>query len=162
MSRGKACLVEVVAAVRTTQVAGETVYWLCQRSPTMAWPGKWEYPGGKVEPGETPRQALAREMREEFEAEVTVAMRPMARIIAEDERGVYAVNFYGVTFRRTPTLLEHAKDGWFTVDDMRGVDHLPSGREFSRRLWLEADLTSARGCDCWTRGQMSCHCRNDE
>lgn len=39
---------------------------ICQRSLAGAFPGKWEFPGGKVEPGESPEAALQRELQEEL------------------------------------------------------------------------------------------------
>ena len=45
---------------------------ICQRPPRQSHPLKWEFAGGKIEPGETPEQALARECREELGIEVQV------------------------------------------------------------------------------------------
>ena len=39
---------------------------ICQRTPGQSHPLKWEFPGGKVEPGESPEQGLARELEEEL------------------------------------------------------------------------------------------------
>jgi 8-oxo-dGTP diphosphatase len=48
---------------------------ICRRSATQPHPLKWEFPGGKVEPGEEPRAALARELREELAIEARVGSR---------------------------------------------------------------------------------------
>jgi 8-oxo-dGTP diphosphatase len=45
---------------------------ICQRRPDGAFPLKWEFPGGKVEPGETPVDGLRRELREELDIDAQV------------------------------------------------------------------------------------------
>ncbi len=60
-----------VAAGLILQADGRLL--LGQRPPDKPWPGWWELPGGKLEPAETPREALVRELREEIGIEVTEA-----------------------------------------------------------------------------------------
>ena len=48
------------------------LFLLAQRPPGKALAGKWEFPGGKVEPGESPAEALVREIREELGCAITV------------------------------------------------------------------------------------------
>jgi len=55
-------MVQVVAGIIERQ--GRLL--ICRRKPEQSHPLKWEFPGGKVEPGETPDQALARELEEEL------------------------------------------------------------------------------------------------
>lgn len=54
--------IDVVAAV----IEHEGLFLACRRAPGKAAAGKWEFPGGKVEPGESPDEALVREIREEL------------------------------------------------------------------------------------------------
>lgn len=63
-------VVEVAAAVI---LRPDGAFLLGQRAPGTFYPGYWEFPGGKVEPGETPRDALVRELHEELGIEVRTA-----------------------------------------------------------------------------------------
>jgi len=61
----------LVAAVALVDVDGRVL--IAQRPEGKSMAGLWEFPGGKVEPGETPEQALIRELREELAIDVTEA-----------------------------------------------------------------------------------------
>ena len=63
-------IVEVSAAVLQ---CADGSFLLAQRPPDKIWAGYWEFPGGKIEAGETPYHALVRELREELGIEVTTA-----------------------------------------------------------------------------------------
>ncbi len=56
----------VVAALILREGAGGTEVFICQRKPDQPMSLKWEFPGGKIEPGEGPEEALARELNEEL------------------------------------------------------------------------------------------------
>ncbi len=62
------CMKQVTAAV----IEKDGKILIAQRRAGDALGGKWEFPGGKLEPGETPEQCLARELREEFQIEASI------------------------------------------------------------------------------------------
>ena len=89
----KTKLVEVAAAVLQRP---DGSFLLAQRPPDKIWAGYWEFPGGKIEPGETPYHALVRELREELGITVTTAYPWVTRVFAYPHSTV-RLNFFRVT-----------------------------------------------------------------
>jgi 8-oxo-dGTP diphosphatase len=89
----KTKIVEVAAAVLQRP---DNSFLLAQRPPDKIWAGYWEFPGGKIEPGETPYHALVRELREELGIEVETAYPWLTRVFAYPHATV-RLNFFRVT-----------------------------------------------------------------
>jgi ADP-ribose pyrophosphatase YjhB (NUDIX family) len=100
----------------------------------------WEFPGGKVEPGEQLREALVRELSEEFG--IRESLIRVGRVLdsiddcktpATGEK-VYRVTFFEVEFLTDHTeLRKHTEARWMTPDEARAVPQLPSGTMFCAR-----------------------------
>ena len=88
----KTKIVEVAAAVLQRP---DNSFLLAQRPPDKIWAGYWEFPGGKIEPGETPYHALVRELREELGITVTTAYPWLTRVFAYPHATV-RLNFFRV------------------------------------------------------------------
>ncbi len=85
--------VEVAAAVLQRP---DGSFLLAQRPAGKIWAGYWEFPGGKVEPGETPRHALERELHEELGITVSTAYPWLTRLFSYPHATV-RLNFFRVT-----------------------------------------------------------------
>ena len=86
-------IVEVAAAVLQKS---DGTFLLAQRPPGKIWAGYWEFPGGKVEAGESARDALVRELREELGIAVVTAYPWITRVFIYPHATV-RLNFFRVT-----------------------------------------------------------------
>jgi 8-oxo-dGTP diphosphatase len=109
-------------------------YLITQRSPTASLPLLWEFPGGRVEAGETDQQALARELREEMAIEVEVADRC---IHVEHAYQDYDVDFcvYRCRMRSGPIrhLGVHAHR-WVRPDELDAYEFPPADEKSIAKL----------------------------
>jgi len=89
----KTKIVDVAAAVLQRP---DNSFLLAQRPPDKIWAGYWEFPGGKIEPGESPYHALVRELREELGITVTTAYPWVTRVFTYPHATV-RLHFFRVT-----------------------------------------------------------------
>ena len=99
--------------------------------------GQWEFPGGKVEPGETPEEALIREIKEELDIEISVG------------KYIHTVEYDYPTFHLSMlcfickilsgslVLKEHEEARWLEKDNLYSVDWLPADLEIVSLLERE-------------------------
>lgn len=100
---------------------------LCvQRALDGTLPGMWEFPGGKIEPGETPRQALEREIQEELRCQVAVGNEVTTTSHEYDFGIVHLTTFYCELVEGTPELVEHAQMLWSQPQDLRHLEWAPA------------------------------------
>lgn len=100
---------------------------LCaQRGPAGALAGMWEFPGGKVEMGETPRAALEREIDEELRCTVHVGGEVITTTHEYDFGVVTLTTFYCDLLEGTPELTEHAEVRWLLPSELGTLDWAPA------------------------------------
>ena len=100
---------------------------LCaQRGSQTSLPGLWEFPGGKIESGETPQRALEREVLEELQCEIRVGSEVITTTHAYDFATVTLTTFYCRLVAGTPNATEHADLRWVHPTGLSDLNWAPA------------------------------------
>ncbi len=109
---------EVVAAV----IKKDGKIFCCQRGPKGECAFKWEFPGGKIEPGETKEEALVREIKEELNCNIKIE-RFITTINYEYNTFLLTMHVYLCSLKDSqPTLLEHKSSKWCDKEKLKELD----------------------------------------
>lgn len=118
--------VKVVAAIiKAVNENGETIIFATQRG-YGDFKGGWEFPGGKIESGETPQEALKREIIEELDTEVSVG-ELMDTVEYDYPQFHLSMDcFWCQIVRGNLVIKEHEAARWLTKDELNNVEWLPA------------------------------------
>ncbi len=111
----------------------------CRRRADQNHPGKWEFPGGKVEPGETPAQALQRELAEELNIDALIGAEITRYEYAYPGLAPIRLVFFEVeSYQGTPSFSQFSDARWATPAELPALDFLDGDIDFVRKLASEA------------------------
>jgi len=122
--------IKVVGAV----IIRDSTVFCARRGEGKTLAGKWEFPGGKVEPGESPEQALIRELREEFLCDIRVTGFVSTTVYEYDFGTVELSTYYCELAAGQPVLVEHAEARWQPIANLDELDWAPADVEAVRLI----------------------------
>ncbi len=123
-------MTEVVAAL----IWSNDRFMICQRPEHKARGLLWEFVGGKVEPGESKKQALIREVREELGVTLTVQDEFMDVVHEYPDITVHLTLFNAFIAYGTPILFEHKAFRWIRPEEIPAYDFCPADKDLLRKI----------------------------
>lgn len=114
-----------IAVVGAVLIRGQMIL-AAQRSSTMSLAGMWEFPGGKIEPNESPKEALLRELKEELLCTAEIGEH-IQTTEYEYEFGIVVLTTYYCSLKGDePRLTEHSEIRWIHVTKLDQLNWAPA------------------------------------
>ena len=128
----------VAAVIKAVNKNGEDIIFATQRGDGEFKDG-WEFPGGKIEEGETPQEALKREIMEELDTQITVG--ELIDTIEYDYPTFHlSMDCFWCEVVKGNLVLKEAEDAkWLKKDELAKVDWLPADVELIEKIGMEMD-----------------------
>lgn len=123
-------IVRVTAAIMVNN--GKII--IAKRKPSDKLPNKWEFPGGKIENNETPEQCLKRELKEEFDINVSVGEYLASSIYHYDHISIELLAYRTYWEGGNINLKEHDEFRWVSLKQLDEYDFAPADIPFVEKL----------------------------
>ena len=129
----------VAAVIKAVNKNGKPMIFATQRG-YGEFKGGWEFPGGKIEVGETPQEALKREIMEELDTEISVG--ELVDTIEYDypEFHLSMDCFWCEIVKGDLVLKEHEDARWLTKEQLNDVEWLPAYIELVKNIQISYDM----------------------
>lgn len=115
-------MIEVVGAV----IVKDNKFLGAQRPLNKSLGGYWEFPGGKLEKGETPQEALKREIKEELLCDIEVLDYIVNDVYSYDYGDISLTTYYCKLNGDDPVMSEHMDMQWITINDIDNYKWAPA------------------------------------
>lgn len=119
-------IINVVGAVITENNGDGPRIFATRRGPGKPMAGYWEFPGGKIEVGESAHSALVREIEEELQCTISVGSEVTTTEYAYDFGTVRLTTYWSTLNDVRPTLTEHTEARWLCTNDLASVEWAPA------------------------------------
>jgi 8-oxo-dGTP diphosphatase len=123
-------MIDVVAGIITQE--GKVL--LARRAKHKSLAGKWEFPGGKIEDGETPEAALSRELQEEFNIQTRVNDHLITVEHSYDHFDIRLISFHAELISGEFILTDHDQVEWVSVADVQSYNLAPADIPIAKHL----------------------------
>ena len=123
-------MIDVVAAV----IVKDNKFLITRRAPKLKLEGMWEFPGGKIDAGETPEEALVREIKEELDTEVEV--KELLDTVEYDYPKFHlSMDCFICKIKAGELVLkEHEASKWLTKETLDSVEWLPADQGLIEKI----------------------------
>jgi 8-oxo-dGTP diphosphatase len=108
---------------------------VCQRKKNSRYELKWEFPGGKVESGESVQDCIKRELREELSIDAGTIGLMKSQVNRYDDGGVFEVTYcFVLRFTGKPVNKAFEEIRWVTLTELQSMDILEGNKSFVSEL----------------------------